>query len=33
MFRKWVNWCQGDGFLRVGAQTGAIKLAIADTQD
>ena len=27
----WVNWCQGDDFSSVGAQTGAIKLAVAGT--
>ena len=26
-----VNWCQGNGFLSVGAQMGAIKLAMAGT--
>ena len=26
-----VVWCQGDGFSSVGAQTGAIKLAMAGT--
>ena len=33
LFSKWVNLCQGDGFLSMGAQTGAIKLAMAGTQD
>ena len=33
LFSKQVNGCQGDGFLSVGAQTGAIKLAMAGTQD
>ena len=33
MFSKQVNRCQGDGFSSVGAQTGAIKLALAGTQD
>ena len=27
------GWCQGDGFLSVGAQTGAIKLEMAGTYD
>ena len=31
MFSKRVNRCQGDGFSSVGAQTGAIKLAMAAT--
>ena len=30
---KWVNECQGDGFSSVGAQTVAIKLTMAGTQD
>ena len=29
LFSKQVNGCQGDGFLSVGARTGAIKLAMA----
>ena len=29
LFSKRVNRCQGDGFLSVGAQRGAIKLAMA----
>ena len=29
LFSKRVNECQGDGFLSVGTQTGAIKLAMA----
>ena len=33
LFSKRVNWCQGDGFLSVGARIGAIKLAMAGTQD
>ena len=33
LFSKRVNWCQGDGFSSVGARTGAIKLAMAGTQD
>ena len=28
-----MNWCHGDGFSSVGARTGAIKLAMAGTQD
>ena len=31
LFSKRVNSCQGDGFLSVGARTGAIKLAMAST--
>ena len=31
LFSKRVNRCQGDGFLSVGARTGAIKLAMAST--
>ena len=31
LFSKRVNRCQGDGFLSVGARTGAIKLAMAGT--
>ena len=31
LFSKRVNRCQGDRFLSVGAQTGAIKLAMAGT--
>ena len=27
LFSKRVNWCQGDGFLSLGTQTGIIKLA------
>ena len=30
---KWVNWSQVDGFLSVDVQMGAIKLAMAGTQD
>ena len=26
-----MNWCQGGGFLNVGAQTGAIKLTMVGT--
>ena len=33
LFSKQVNWCQGDGFSSVSPRTGAIKLAIAGTQD
>ena len=33
LFSKRVNGCQGDGFSSVGSQTGAIKLAMAGTQD
>ena len=33
LFSKRVNWCQGDGFLSMGTRTGAIKLAMAGTQD
>ena len=33
LFSKWVNWPQGNGFSSVGARTGAIKLAMAGTQD
>ena len=28
-----MNGCQGDGFLSVGVQTGAIKLTMAGTRD
>ena len=31
MFSKRVNGCQGDGFMSMGAQTGAIKLSMAGT--
>ena len=31
LFNKRVNRCQGDGFSSVGAQTGAIKPAMAGT--
>ena len=31
LLSKRVNRCQGDGFLGVGTQTGAIKLAMAGT--
>ena len=33
LFSKQVNRCQGDGFSSVNAQMGAIKLAMAGTQD
>ena len=33
LFSKRVIWCQEDGFSSVGTRTGAIKLAMGDTQD
>ena len=33
LFSKRVNGCQGDGFSSVGTRTGAIRFAMAGTQD